>query len=89
MQLFNLTTTVNADGIDIVRAAGRIADHPDYDEQQEWIDFQISIDEPTVRNGAILRIKILEQVRDIIGQSIKDYENLVPEYQSETPSRLG
>jgi len=87
MKQFRLTTITNEDGTRIVHAAGRIADHLDCDEPPEWIDFQIAIDEPTVRNGAILRTKILEQVRDTIDQLITDYGRLVPGNQQDTQDR--
>lgn len=77
MQLREFTSETNQDGARIVRISARISDHPDRAEQSEWIDFQIAIDEPTVRNGAILRIKALAKVRDTLDALAKDLQRLV------------
>ena len=76
MQMFSFATTVNEDGTKIVSVAGRIADHPQSDEQSEWIDFQFAIDMPTVRNGALQRQAALIKARDIIQQLANDYEKI-------------
>jgi hypothetical protein len=76
MPIFELTTTTNEDGSTIVRAAGRISDHPASDEQSEWIAFQISIEQKTVLNGALLRSKVLEQVAQRIQTLAREFEQL-------------
>ena len=76
MQLREFTSETNQDGSKVVRVAARISNHPNYDEQSEWIQFQLAIDVPTIRNGAILRREALEKARDILFQLAKDFQQL-------------
>jgi hypothetical protein len=45
-----------------------VADHPDAAERKEWIHALVSIDVPTVRNGALLRVAALERAIDTLSQ---------------------
>lgn len=76
MKLYDLSTTVDEEGKTIVRVSGRISDHIESDEQRESITFQLAIDAPTVRNGALLRMQALQRVSDIAGQLAKEFEHL-------------
>lgn len=42
----------------------------------EWIEAQIAVDVPTVRNGALLRAEALKQVRDVLGRLSENFERL-------------
>jgi hypothetical protein len=53
-----------------------LADRRDQAEREEWIDARIAVGEPTVRNGAILRVKALKKVRDELERLIKDFETV-------------
>lgn len=76
MQLFDLTTTVSEDGTRIVSVAGRIADRQPSEQQKEWIAFQLLVDLPTVRNGALLRKEVLQSIRDKVAPLIQHFDNL-------------
>ena len=53
-----------------------VADHADPNVRKEWLEVQLSVDQPTARNGALLRSKALSQARDILDQLASDYEHL-------------
>lgn len=77
MKLHEFTSVTDAnDQKKITQVRFVLADHADQDKREEWIAVQISIDVPTVRNGALLRSKALSQARDIIDQLAKDFERL-------------
>jgi hypothetical protein len=78
MALRELTTETTEDGKTIRRAAGRIADHSDRTEQSEWIEFQVAVDVPTVRSGALLRMQVLRQVSEITGELAHGFEQIAP-----------
>lgn len=66
MNLYDFTTQTSEDGERIVLASGCVADHADPAQRRVWIAFQVEIDVPTVRNGALLRQEVLSQVRDTL-----------------------
>jgi len=69
-------TTFHDTKIDkITRARFVIAD-ADPNEPQEWIEGQVAIDVPTLRNGADLRVRVLLKVRDELDTLIKDFQLL-------------
>jgi hypothetical protein len=76
MKMREFTSITQDDGDRIFRVAARISDHPDRAEQSEWIEFQLAIDAPTIRNGAILRREALEKARDVLDQLAKNFQRL-------------
>jgi hypothetical protein len=82
MKLRKFTTETNEDGSQIVRASGRVADNADPEEQTEWITFQLAVDAPTVRNGALLRSEALGIAQSILDQLAKDFLRLGDKYRS-------
>jgi len=76
MTLRELIAETTEDGATIQRVVARIADHPDRAEQSEWIEFQISVDVPTVRNGALLRMQALRQASATLTALAADFERL-------------
>jgi hypothetical protein len=69
-------TTFHDTKIDkITRARFVIAD-TDLSERKEWIEGQVAIDVPTLRNGADLRARVLLKVRDELDTLIKDFQLL-------------
>ena len=76
MQLYEFTTVTNEDGSKLVRASGRVANHPERGEQTEWIEFQFSIDVQTVRNGAALRREVLTQAHEKLFELAKNFERI-------------
>lgn len=76
MALRELTAETTEDGTTIRRVVARIADHPDRAEQTEWIEFQIAVDVPTVRNGALLRMQVLEQASATLTALAADFQRL-------------
>lgn len=82
MKLQEFTATENPDdNARISRVRFLLADHADPDARQVWLEAQLSIDEQTVLNGALLRSKALYQARDILDQLAKDYEHLGRSFQ--------
>ncbi len=53
-----------------------VADHAKPDARKEWLEVQLSVDQQTSLNGALLRSKALSQARDILDQLANDYERL-------------
>ena len=84
MKLREVTAHTDEDGERIVRVSGRVSTHDDPEQQTEWITFQIAFDEPTVLNGAILRAKVLEKVRDILDPLAEDFSRLGDKYRSQS-----
>jgi hypothetical protein len=76
MKLYEFTTVTGDDDALLVLVSGRIADHREPTAQKEWITFQIAIDEPTVRNGAILRSKVLGKTHEILLRLSQHFEQL-------------
>jgi hypothetical protein len=76
MALRELTAETSEDGVTIRRVVARISDHPDRAEQTEWIEFQIAVDVPTVRNGALLRMQALEQASATLTALAAGFERL-------------
>lgn len=76
MKLREFTCTTSDDGERIVSVAGRISDHADPAQRQEWLAFRLSVDVPTVRNGALLREEVLEKARDILHALANDFGRL-------------
>ena len=76
MLLREFTSTTNDDGTEIVRVHARISDHSNPAEQQEWIEFQFSIEAQTIRNGAVLRKEALEKAHEILFQLAKNFEHI-------------
>ncbi len=58
-----------------------VADHADPNARTEWLEVQLSVDQQTVLNGALLRSKALSQARDILDQLANDYEHLGRTFQ--------
>ncbi len=81
MKLREFTSETNEDGSRVVRVRARVSDHADREAQGEWIEFQISVDVPTVRNGAILRQEVLMQARESLDQLAKDFRSLSDQAQ--------
>jgi|GEM_PF-4513902 len=79
--LFDPSET-SEDGSRIVRVRARVSDHVDRDAQGEWIGLQISVDVPTVRNGAILRQEALMKARETLDQLAKDFRSLSDQMQT-------
>jgi hypothetical protein len=82
MKLHDFTTFMNEDGTQIVRVHARVSDHADHDEQSEWIEFQIAVEVPTIRNGALLRQEVLLQASESLRSLAKDFERIA--YQAQT-----
>ena len=76
MKLREFTSETNEDGSQIFRVRARVSDHADHDEQSEWIEFQLTVDTQTIRNGAILRQEVLETARDTLSRLAKDFGRL-------------
>ena len=76
MKLREFTSETNEDGSQIFRVRARVSDHADRDEQSEWIEFQLAVDVPTFRNGAILRQEVLETARDTLNRLATDFRRL-------------
>ncbi|HEX9877734.1 MAG TPA: hypothetical protein VGC50_13865 [Gammaproteobacteria bacterium] len=76
MKLREFTTTESDDGETITAVCFRLADHADRERSKEWIDVQLAIDVPTIRNGALLRAEALEKARDALDQLSRDYSRL-------------
>ena len=76
MKLHHFTTETNEDGTHIVRARGLVAVQPDRDAQLEWIEFQVVVDVPTVRNGALLRQVVLRRVIDQLRPLAEDFQQI-------------
>ena len=62
--LHEFASTTDASGEKVVQVRFSIADQPDQAKRTEWIDAQLSIDAPTVRNGALLRALALRKASD-------------------------
>ncbi len=75
LQEFTAINDLN-DPTKIIQVRFSVADHSDQEQQKEWIAVQLSVDLPTVLNGAFLRSKALEKARDILAQLVKDFEHL-------------
>lgn len=76
MKLYEFTSETGEDDAKVVRVHARIADHPQSDEQSEWIDFQIAIDAPTVLNGALLRSKALKKASEKLAELAAHFEQI-------------
>jgi hypothetical protein len=76
MKLIAFTTFHNSDVSQIVGAHFVIADSDDPNARKEWIEAQVSIVVPTVRNGADLRARVLEKARDALDTLAKDFRRL-------------
>ncbi len=79
MKLYEFTCLTNEDDSKIVRVSGRISNHSDPAQQTEHITFQLSVDVPTVRNGALLRSEALKLVSDIARDIDVHFGSLVGE----------
>ena len=76
MKLREFTSITADDGQRIVHVAGRISDHPDRDEQKEWIEFQFAIDSHVIRSGAVLRREALEKASETLALLARDFQRL-------------
>jgi hypothetical protein len=76
MKIQETTLYDNDAGDRITRVRLLVADARDPDKRTEWIDVQVSVDLPTVRNGALLRAAALEKARDILARLAQDSRNL-------------
>lgn len=76
MNLYGFTTEHSEDGARIVRASGCVADHRDPEQRKVSIAFQVEVDLPTVRNGAYLRRAVLEQVREVLDEQAKHFQQI-------------
>lgn len=82
MKLCEIKCTENpSDKTEISQVHFLVADHENPDERTEWIEGQLSVDQQTVLNGALLRSKALYQARDILDQLARDYEHLGRSFQ--------
>ena len=79
MILREFTSETNEDGKKIVRVQARISDQANIDTQSDWIEFQITVDQSTRLNGALLRQKTLENVRDTLVTLAKQFGRLAEE----------
>ena len=77
MQLREFTSKTGKDAARIVRISARNLRSSGPCRTIRMDSFQIAIDEPTVRNGAILRIRALAKVRDTLDALAKDLQHLV------------
>jgi hypothetical protein len=75
MQLHEFTGFHDNDPSRISRIRIVVADHADPTKRKEWIDALISVDLPTVRNGALLRAEALEQAIEILRQLAADLKS--------------
>ena len=86
MKLQEFTTFENpADPSKITGVRFLVADHADPNVRKEWLEVQLSVDQPTVLNGALLRSEALSQGRDILDQLASDYEHLGHAFQRSFP----
>lgn len=76
MKLISVTCHSSDDGEKIVRANVCVADHADLGQRKEWIEFQLEVDLPTIRNGAFLRKEVLEKAHGILDQLAKKFQSL-------------
>lgn len=77
MQLREITAIQDSgDPTQIVQVRFTVADSHDPEARKEWIDVQVSVDVPTVRNGALLRSEALYKARDILDRLGRDFEHL-------------
>ncbi len=81
MLLREFTSETNEDGTRIVRVGARVSDHADRDEQSEWIEFQVAVDVPTIRNGALLRREVLHKVRDTLDRLAAGFGHIADQVQ--------
>ena len=82
MKLQEFTTTESpADTSKMTGVRFLVADHADPAARKEWLEVQLSVDQQTVLNGALLRSKALSQARDILDQLANDYEHLGRTFQ--------
>jgi hypothetical protein len=86
MDLYELATTTDATGKQLVSCRIAIADHADPAARKEWLDAQIAIDLPTVLNGALLRAAALRKVRDELHRLAIHFENIGRDPQSAPPN---
>ena len=82
MKLREFTTETSEDGSQIVRVSGRVSTHDDPEEQTGSITFQLEIDAPTIRNGALLRAEALSEAQSILDQLARDFARLGDKYSS-------
>lgn len=76
MRLVEFTAIHDAnDPTKIVRVRLRMESGAD-PEPEEWIEAKVAIDSPTVLNGALLRARVLERIRDILSRLSGDFERL-------------
>ena len=66
-------TTFHDTKIDKITQARFVIADADLSERKEWIEGQVAIDMPTLRNGADLRARVLRKVRDELDTLIKDF----------------
>jgi hypothetical protein len=76
MKLLHCSTADNLETGKITAIHLVIADDLDPAKRKEWIDAQVAVDLPLIRNGAILRREALEIARGHIDQLIQDLRNI-------------
>ncbi len=76
MMLREFTSETTVDGSKIVRVRARVSDLADRDAQNDWIEFQIEVDVPTVRSGALLRREALQQASETLRALAQDFERI-------------
>jgi hypothetical protein len=76
LRLYEFTAVTSDDGARVVLVSGRVADHRDSTIQKEYITFQLAVDFPTVRNGAVQRQGALDRAHAILFQLARDFETL-------------
>jgi len=89
MNLYDFATTTNASGEQLVSCRFSIADHADQAERTEWLDAQIVIDLPTVRNGALLRAEALRKASGELRRLADHFEQIGRDPQSARPNPSG
>ena len=71
MILREFTTETNEDRSNIVRVRARVSDNEDWEEQKQWIEFQVTVDMKINIGGAAHRSVVLLQVGELL-QSLAD-----------------
>ncbi len=72
MKLRDLTSETNEDGTRIARVRARISDQADFNAQEEWISFQIKVDDPIGAHGAVILANALARAREEIDKLLEE-----------------
>jgi hypothetical protein len=86
VNLYEFATTTDASGEQLAICRFSIADHADPAKRSEWLDAQIAIDLPTVRNGALLRAEVLRKASGELRRLADRFEQIGRDPQSAPPN---